>query len=98
MSDKNSLRNTGVSAIWILANVSYAGMKAQNIKSRNGTRILALIFGLPGTLLTMFVVKEGSNRAYGVDLPSNPEVNNHKIIYLKLPKWRPYGILFSMWK
>jgi hypothetical protein len=73
MRDKNSLRNTGVSAIWILANVSYAGMKAQNIKSRNGTKILALIFGLPGTLLTMFVVKEGSNRAYGVDLPSNPE-------------------------
>jgi len=73
MSGKSSLSNTGVTAIWILANISYAGMKAQNIKSRKGTRTLALIFGLPGTLLTMFIVKEGSNRAYGVDLPTNTE-------------------------
>jgi hypothetical protein len=31
--------------------------------------VLAFLFGLPGTLLTMLVVTEGSERAYGVDLP-----------------------------
>jgi hypothetical protein len=32
-------------------------------------RILAFIFGVPGTILTFFVVVEGSDRAYGTDLP-----------------------------
>jgi len=73
LNTNSSLRNTGVSAFWILSNILYAGMKAQNIKSRNGARILALIFGLPGTLLTLFFVKEGSKRAYDVDFPTNPE-------------------------
>jgi hypothetical protein len=27
---QQSIQNTGVSAIWILANISYAGMRAQN--------------------------------------------------------------------
>lgn len=61
-------RDTGISAIWILANFSYAGMRAQNSPS-SGWRILAFLFGLPGTLLTFFVVQEGSERAYGVDVP-----------------------------
>lgn len=61
-------RDTGVSAIWILANLCYAGMRAQG--SANGLgRVLAFLFGLPGTLLTWLVVQEGSERAYGVDLP-----------------------------
>jgi len=59
---------TGVSSIWVLANISYAGMRAQNSRS-TGWRILALIFGFPGTLLSLLVVREGSERAYGVDLP-----------------------------
>ena len=61
-------QDTGLSAIWILANLCYAGMRAQDSKNEIG-RILAFLFGLPGTLLTLVVVEEGSERAYGVDLP-----------------------------
>lgn len=64
----SNARHTGVSALWILANFSYAGMRAQNHPSV-GWRVLAFIFGLPGTLLTFFVVDEGSERAYGVEIP-----------------------------
>jgi len=59
----------GVSGIWVLANLSYAGMRAQNNRRDSGWRILAFIFGFPGTLLTLLAVREGSERAYGVDLP-----------------------------
>ena len=58
----------GVSGIWVLANFSYAGMRAQGSRSK-GWRIVSFIFGLPGTLITFFVVKEGSERAYGVEVP-----------------------------
>lgn len=58
----------GASAIWIFANLSYAGMRAQNSSSR-GWRIIAFIFGFPGTLLSLFVVREGSERAYGIEMP-----------------------------
>lgn len=58
----------GVSAIWVLANICYAGMRAQGHPSR-GWRVLSFLFGLPGTLLSWFVVKEGSDRAYGINLP-----------------------------
>lgn len=61
-------QDTGLSAIWLLANLCYAGMRAQNSEAVFG-RLLAFLFGLPGTLLTVFVVEEGSERAYGVDLP-----------------------------
>jgi hypothetical protein len=62
------VENIGVSGVWVLANFSYAGMRAQNSAS-SGWRIVAFIFGLPGTLITFFAVKEGSYRAYGVDIP-----------------------------
>jgi hypothetical protein len=62
------VRGSGVSAIWILANLAYAGMRAQGSKNA-GWRILAFIFGFPGTLLTLLVVQESGERAYGVDLP-----------------------------
>ena len=65
---QQSLQDTGVSAIWILANISYAGMRAQNNPSA-GWRILSFIFGLPGTLITYFAVAEGGERAYGVEIP-----------------------------
>ncbi|MFT4111729.1 hypothetical protein [Silvibacterium sp.] len=58
----------GVSAIWILSNASYAGMKAQAHPSI-GWRVLSFLFGFPGTLLSFFPIREGSERAYGVDLP-----------------------------
>ncbi len=62
--------NVGSGAVWILANFCYAGMKAQGHPSRLW-RILSFIFGFPGTLLSFFVVREGSGRAYGVDLPKH---------------------------
>ena len=65
---------TGVSGLWVLANFGYAGMKAQGDVANRGWRVLAFIFGLPGTLLTLFVVKEGSERAYGVDLPKKHQL------------------------
>lgn len=61
----------GISAIWALANVSYAGMRAQNNPSR-GWRVVSFILGFPGTLVTYFAVQEGSERAYGIDLPKKP--------------------------
>lgn len=60
--------NTGASGIWILANISYAGMRAQGSRSK-GWRIVAFIFGFPATLITFLAVDEGGERAYGVDLP-----------------------------
>ena len=59
---------SGVSAIWVLANICYAGMKAQSHPS-SGWRVVSFIFGFPGTLISYFVVEEGSERAYGIDLP-----------------------------
>jgi hypothetical protein len=67
-SQEIQVTNTGISGLWVLANVSYAGMRAQNSSSKFW-RILAFIFGLPGTIVTFFAVKEGNDRAYGVDLP-----------------------------
>ena len=59
---------SGASAIWIFANLSFAGMRAQN----GGTtfwKIVSFIFGFQGTLLTLLVVEKGSERAYGIDMP-----------------------------
>jgi hypothetical protein len=67
-SEEIQVTHTGISGLWVLANVSYAGMRAQNNSSKFW-RILAFIFGLPGTIVTLFAVKEGNDRAYGVDLP-----------------------------
>ena len=62
------IQDTGISGLWVLANVSFAGMRAQNNRSVLW-RTLAFIFGLPGTIVTFFAVAEGSDRAYGIDLP-----------------------------
>jgi hypothetical protein len=61
-------QGTGVSAIWVLANICYAGMRAQDHPSRLW-RVMSFLFGFPGTLVSWLVVKEGSNRAYGINLP-----------------------------
>ncbi|NYZ63414.1 hypothetical protein [Luteimonas deserti] len=58
----------GVSGLWVLANISYAGMRAQNNPSA-GWRILAFISGFPGTLISFLVVPEGGERAYGIEIP-----------------------------
>lgn len=64
----DTMRDTGVSGIWVLANISYAGMRAQGSES-TGWRIVAFIFGFPGTVVTLLVVGNGSGRAYGIELP-----------------------------
>jgi hypothetical protein len=64
-----TMTNTGVSGIWILANISYAGMRAQG-SNQAGWRIVAFIFGLPGTLLTFLVVSDSGGSAYGIQLPT----------------------------
>jgi hypothetical protein len=69
--DSGAVRDGGGIAIWIFANLSYAGMRAQSSASA-GWRILAFILGFPGTLVTFFVVKDGGERAYGVQLPKRP--------------------------
>lgn len=58
----------GMTGLWLLANAAYAGMRAQDSQSHNA-RAIAFLFGLPLSLLTLIVVEEGSERAYGVDLP-----------------------------
>jgi hypothetical protein len=68
VTPQSQAQNTGISGLWVLANVSYAGMRAQNHPSVLW-RTLSFIFGLPGTIITFFVVGEGSDRAYGIDLP-----------------------------
>lgn len=65
---QSQVRDTGISGLWVLANISFAGMRAQNNRSVLW-RTLAFLFGLPGTIVTFFVVNEGSERAYGIDLP-----------------------------
>jgi hypothetical protein len=67
-SPQREATKTGISGLWVLANISYAGMRAQN-NSSDVWRILSFIFGLPGTIVTFFAVDEGSDRAYGIDLP-----------------------------
>jgi hypothetical protein len=63
-----SRTDCGVSAVWVFANLSFTAMRAQ---ARGSTlwKVLTFIFGFPGTLLTLLVVTEGSERAYGIDMP-----------------------------
>jgi hypothetical protein len=68
MTTQSQIQDTGISGLWVLANVSFAGMRAQNNRSVLW-RTLAFIFGLPGTIVTFFAVVEGGDRAYGIDLP-----------------------------
>lgn len=59
----------GMGSISLLGNISYAGMKAQNKPENNKLRVLAFLCGFPHTIITYFVVKKGSERAYGVEIP-----------------------------
>jgi hypothetical protein len=67
-SSLDNVRDTGVSGLWVLANISFAGMRAQNHQSIFW-RTVAAIFGFPGTILSFICVVEGSERAYGVEIP-----------------------------
>jgi hypothetical protein len=61
----------GASAIWIFANLSFTGMRAQ-AKGSTFWKVVSFIFGFPGTLLTLLVVTAGNERAYGIDMPRKP--------------------------
>src|ERR1019366_2262805 len=67
-SAQSQIQDTGISGLWVLANISFAGMRAQNNQSVLW-RTVTFILGLPGTIVTFFAVAEGSDRAYGIDLP-----------------------------
>ena len=56
------LGNSGASGIWLLANISYAGMRAQGSQNK-GWRIVAFIFDFPGTFVSYLAVDENSERA-----------------------------------
>jgi hypothetical protein len=69
--DQYQLANVGsggVSATWIFANIAYTGMRAQANPSFFWS-VVSFLGGFPGTLLTYFVVRRGSERAYGIDMP-----------------------------
>ncbi len=61
----------GMGAISILSNIAYAGLRAQN-KTLPVHRTLSFIGGFPHTIVTYFAVDEGSEVAYGVDMPKKP--------------------------
>src|ERR1700721_2511794 len=67
ITTQTRMQDTGVSGLWISANVSLAGRGARKTPSVLW-RKLSFIFGIPGTIVTFFVVDEGSDRAYGIDL------------------------------
>ena len=60
--------NGALTGAWIMANLCFAGMRAQNHPSTTW-RVVAFACGLPFTLVTYFVVGEGSERAFGVEIP-----------------------------
>lgn len=62
--------------ITVLANMAYAGMRAQDIKETEFWRSLAFICGFPGTLFTYFAVVEGSEVVYGVRMPVQKKSEN----------------------
>lgn len=59
----------GMGSIALLGNLSYAGMRAQNKPENGNSRKLAFICGFPHTVISYFAIVEGSERAYGVDIP-----------------------------
>jgi hypothetical protein len=63
-----SRTDCGVSAVWVFANLTFTAMRAQASGS-TFWKVLTFILGFPGTLLTLFVVTKGSERAYGIDMP-----------------------------
>lgn len=59
----------GMGSIALLGNLSYAGMRAQNKHENDTRRKVAFICGFPYTVVSYFAIKEGSEIAYGVDIP-----------------------------
>lgn len=66
---KTDMADQGMTATWLLANIAYAGMRAQDDQCNKWWRVAAFVFGFPGTAVSWFFVTSGSERAYGIDLP-----------------------------
>jgi len=56
--------------------VSYLDLRKLELYSNAGAgkgttlwKVISFIFGFPGTLLTLLVITQGSERAYGIDMP-----------------------------
>ena len=79
-SQEIQVTNTGISGLWVLANISYAGKRAQNNNSKLW-RVLAFIVGLPGTIVTFFAVK-GTTARMGLTCP---ERAGHKCDNISIP-------------
>lgn len=58
----------GFSAVWVFANLLYAGQVAQD-RAHLAWRVVLFVLGFPGTLLTTLFVEPGSQRVFGVELP-----------------------------
>lgn len=63
----------GMGSISILSNIVYAGLRAQG-KDLPAHRTLSFIGGFPHTIVTYFAVEEGSQEAYGIDVPRKNNV------------------------
>lgn len=53
----------------LIANLSYAGMRAQNHTDTKQWHPIAFTVGFPATLVSFLFVQEGSGRCYGIKLP-----------------------------
>jgi len=51
-------------------NIVYACTRAQDKPETHTLRMFTFLFGLPGTIVSFFLVREGSEIAYGIDLPT----------------------------
>lgn len=90
---QQTLTNTGISALWILANLSYAGMRAQG-KKKSFWKIISFLIGLPGTFFSFFLIVDGSETAFGVELPRKRKDDQRKKVkteFLEAMKPFPKG-------
>lgn len=55
-------------------NIIYAACRAQDKPETGTIRLFTFLFGLPGSLFSFLLVREGSEVAYGIDLPKRPTV------------------------
>jgi len=59
----------GVGPIWIMCNILYACMRAQNKPENSWLRVLTFLGGFPHSIVSFLAVDEGKERVYGVDIP-----------------------------
>jgi hypothetical protein len=55
-------------------NIIYACCRAQDKTETHTLRMFTFLFGLPGTIVSFFLVREGSEIVYGIDLPKKSTI------------------------